>query len=746
MKKFLSSLLTLCMVLSVLCTGAAFAASDAVQEDAAALTVDDILTVPTWDGNRLIDNLDLDVVTQGEVNASPITWSSTNEAVISTSGIVTRGAEDAEVTVIATIGTDDDTITKDFTFVVPAASKNINGMPNVTSVKYEDTFSDASINTSKISSGALAEKIVDGETVKIDTVEEASGKLTLTRSEWTSGEPYIEFGHEFNGNSITAAEFTLHSTSAYVRIPFIGYNWNGYPLYIHWYPNNNQISIGNRQTQDVNYRIKLPASAKGKKAKFTAVFNHPKATYDLWVNNELVVNSGAYGLQSNGKPAQKPYKFRIVTLTNSWMDGVGSIAMDNLKIYECTKSDALATIESLESTLANLNTYTSNGKVYINDDFINFNEVTGVNGATVSYDISDTTAITENGDVVRALTDKPVTISATVTAGGETLTKSYNYVVPGKYNRVADGNLPAMGDIIYEDAFNGNEVTATLYQNTAQSVTQANGMLTMEESSGSAEKGVSIKHPAVTTGVLVQDFVFDSTSAWLRIGILNDWHGASYRIHYHANNQKLQATVTSGTHEYSETLSGKIRLTVVTDTVNSLASIYVNGNEFIKDEPYTISGGRKNVLYLRLDHMCATQTIDGVGQYYWGVGTTNLYDYKVYRIASEDLPSIMAAEPTYSNGGTVAAGDNTVTLPVVATDDEGAASKAKLAYAIYSVENGTKKLVGVDVEDLGLDKYSHKEYTLSVKLASVPENAEQKLFYWGVNGLTPITTGAFPAQ
>lgn len=740
MKKFLSTLLTLSMVLTMLATGAAIAASDEVQADADALTLDDILSVPSWNGNTLIDNLDIDIYTKGEVNESPIVWSSTNEAVISTSGIVTRGAEDAEVTVTATIGTDDNAVTKDFTFVVPAASKTINGIPTVGSrVLYEDNFSGEAIN-SKITTSCSGD----------DYVTQENGKLTLYANT-PNLEPHISinFNNEVNGNLITTFEFSLHTTSAYVRIPFVGYNWNGYPAYIHWYTNDNQISIGKSQTKDVSRRISLPKSAKGKKAKFIVSFNNPKATYDLWVNNELVLVNQPYGLKDDVNPSQKPYMLRISTATADWVYGIGKYSLDNVKVYESVQSDSLLTLTNVEKIFAN-NSYTENGKSYINNAIFDLSYVKGENDASVNYNVSDTSVISETGDITRALTDKEITITATINSvdGGQ-LVKNFKFIVPGKYNKIGTTNIPSKGTSIINERFNGAELTTLVDKQISicdtATLTQSNGILTHSKNNN-ASSGFRLKQDnQVKKGIVCQELYFDSSSDNLRISIVNDgaWNAAIGRIAYRG---KYFYVLGNGSWSAAseKTYSGIIRLTIVTDITNKIFNVYANGDLIAENigmikqsgsSPYAVYG-------ITFEHMYAT-VVNGWGG---GNGTTNLYNFEVYNVAEGALPDAMAGEYNFSNNGTVVSGSNSVAIPVIATSEAGERD-AMLIYAIYSEINNVKKLVGVDVKPINLDQYSHNEYTATVNVSSVPEMVSQKAFILSTSGdIKPLSFDAFPAQ
>ena len=151
MKKLIGALAAISIIAEcALSAVPVFAAGAEVQADADALTVEDILSVPVDGSGYLIDNLDLDRITEGEINKSPISWSSSNESIISSQGIVKRGETTADVTVTAAIGSGEDAVTKDFTFKVPANGISVKGMPMAGEVIYEDDFSDGVIDADDI--------------------------------------------------------------------------------------------------------------------------------------------------------------------------------------------------------------------------------------------------------------------------------------------------------------------------------------------------------------------------------------------------------------------------------------------------------------------------------------------------------------------------------------------------------------------------------------------------------------------
>lgn len=725
MKKFFSVLLTLSMVCS-LCTMPVFAASDAVQADADALTVDDILSVPSWNGNMLIDNLDLDTVTAGEINQSPITWSTSNDAVVSSAGTVTRGEEDTEVTVTATVGEGDDSVTKEFEFTVPAASKNISGMPAKGTELYADTFSDAEMD-SKLGTMAL-----DSAT---DVYAESDGKFSITRSAWSySGkEPGLEISQEVNANSVI--EFTLKATSAYVRIAYIGYNWSGYPLFIHWYPIDNQISIGTSGTQDKTQRINLPDSAKGKAAKFTAYFDNSAKTYDLWVNNELLLMNQPY-MQSS---AQKVYKVRIFTVTSSWMDGTGTILVDNLSIYNATESSLLADMKMIESYMTEGMTYTDDGgNVYLIDNIcLNTNSN---NENTISYISDKPDVLSNDGTVIRSLVDVAVTVTASVTdANGQSMSKSFDYIIPGMYNKIGLVDLPLTAA---DNTRTANvEWSGTEYLN-PYSQTGRGYTFTQTEEKNGAEGGILVKYGSALSGTFALNMVFETTSNYFRARIGDS--NAKAQLVLYCVNGKMYVQHAGGIGCCAEDISGVNSVTAVFDfdsgTQKQQVSLYHNGTKVL-DNVNTYTSGSYNVKEIRMVNICGSTSASGTSTYYSGIGTTAIYDFGIYCINDTELSSIMKGSEN------VSADKKTLTVPVFATDADGAAQGGTLIYAMYDTTAGNQELIAVKTIDLELDEYSHRQYSISLDVDSVPGNCETKAFYFkAADNIIPLTICTLPTE
>ncbi len=106
----------------------ALSAQEAVNADLAAITEEGILSVPLADG-YLIDPLQTESITKGE-NGSTITWTTSDESIISADGWVTRPQEDTYVTVTASAALGTAKAEKSFEFRVAGVFTDIGGLPS----------------------------------------------------------------------------------------------------------------------------------------------------------------------------------------------------------------------------------------------------------------------------------------------------------------------------------------------------------------------------------------------------------------------------------------------------------------------------------------------------------------------------------------------------------------------------------------------------------------------------------------
>lgn len=711
MKKLIGALAAISIIAEcALSAVPVFAAGAEVQADADALTVEDILSVPVDGSGYLIDNLDLDRITEGEINKSPISWSSSNESIISSQGIVKRGETTADVTVTAAIGSGEDAVTKDFTFKVPAKGISVNGMPMAGEVIYEDTFSDGVIDANHIEILKHADS---------DILSEHDGKFEINRTEWIKDgtEPGIAIKASSGGQN-TVYEYTLDLTdgSHYVRNAFIPTDWKGYPLYFTWQGEENPIYLlDNKGMSDL---------VKSGKMKVTAYFDFANKQFSVWLNNELAFENTAF---LGGSTVDF---FKIFTVTAGNIDGRGRILVDNVKVYRAEKSNIFKDLEGIDADMGGDIVSVADGTKYITDN-LSFAKTAGANGSEITYTTDDTAAVDENGVVTRDIVDRPVTVTVTAKdASGNEYVKNFKYVVPGEYHLISSGDfvmgdkLPA-GEIEKKDA-----AYITSWSENGDGVSFAS-----DGAGWKNEPGFMYTHKTPLTGKFIQRISFKSISIGLRFRLFDSNDNTIATIYQGSSKLLIESGGT--TIEYSSTKDQKTDIKLLFDFDEDIPTItpYINGTK--AGNPFNITTGAANLSKITGAHLCAT--IGGLG-YVWGVGTTEVSSLAAYKTADAvSYPEIMKSDAVFGNAAP-AAGENTAAVSIAKTT-EGELS-ANVIYAIYAAD-GTLK--GVSLEPVTLSPDSHREYTLSVTLDAVTGGETQKVFLWD-SAEMPVKTEPFPVQ
>ena len=708
MKKLIGALAAISIIAEcALSAVPVFAAGAEVQADADALTVEDILSVPVDGSGYLIDNLDLDRITKGEINKSPISWSSSNESVISSQGIVKRGDTTADVTVTAAIGSGEDTVTKDFTFKVPAKGISVNGMPTAGEMIYEDTFSDGNIDTNHI-------KILNQ--TGNDILREQDGKFEINRTEWIQGEPGIEIKASAGGQN-AVYEYTLDLTngSHYVRNAFIPANWAGYPLYFTWQGAKNPMRLDNGSISDI---------IKSGKMKVTAYFDFANKQFSVWLNNELAFENTAF---LGGSAVDF---FRIFTVTSGNLDGRGRILVDNVKVYRAEKSNIFKDLEGIDADMGGDIVSAADGTKYITSN-LSFAKTAGANGSEITYTTDDTAAVDENGVVTRDIVDRPVTVTVTAKdASGSEYVKNFKYVVPGKYHLISSGDL-VMGDKLPAGEIEKKDAAyITSWSENGDGVSFAS-----DGAGWKNEPGFTYTHKTPLTGKFIQRISFKSSSIGLRFRLFDSNYKTIATIYQGSSKLLIESSGT--TIEYSSTKDQKTDIKLLFDFDEDIPTItpYINGTK--AGNPFNITTGAANLSKITGAHLCAT--IGGLG-YVWGVGTTEVSSLAAYKTADvSSYPEIMKSDAVFGNAAPTA-GENTAAVSIAKTT-EGELS-ANVIYAIYAAD-GTLK--GVSLKPVTLSPDSHREYTLSVTLDAVTGGETQKVFLWD-SAEMPVKTEPFPVQ
>ena len=679
-----------------------FAAGAEVQADADALTVEDILSVPVDGSGYLIDNLDLDRIKEGEINKSPISWSSSNESIISSQGIVKRGETTADVIVTATIGSGEDAVAKNFNFKVPAKDISVNGMPTAGEVIYEDTFSDGVRDEDHI---ALLNH------VDSDILSEHDGKFEINRTEWIKDgpEPGIQIQNVSSGGKNMVYEYTLDLTdgSHYVRNAFFSTDKNYYPLYFTWQGAKNPIYLkDNKGMSDV---------VKSGKMKVTAYFDLANKQFSVWLNNELAFENTAFlGGSTVGF-------FRILTVTAGNFDGRGRILVDNVKVYKAEKSNIFKDLEGIDADMGGDIISAADGTKYITSN-LSFAKTAGANGSEITYTTDDTAAVAENGVVTRDIVDRPVTVTVTAKdALGSEYVKNFKYVVPGKYHLISSGG-PIKGDKLPAGEVEWKK------PETLVSYSSDGDVISFNADSGKcwgSENGFDYIYNTSLTGKFIQKISFKSPGKAIRIRLFDK--GYKYLEILQTDNLKVCGETYTVNGANVDPKNKNIDIELLIDIDNKTVTPYVNGTKMSDKE---INIGNLYGIQVRAIHS---------GSYYWK-GTTEVSSLAAYKTADvSSYPEIMKSDAVFGNAAPTA-GENTAAVSIAKTT-EGKLS-ANVIYAIYAAD-GTLK--GVSLKPVTLSPDSHREYTLSVTLDAVTGGETQKVFLWD-SAEMPVKTEPFPVQ
>ncbi len=716
-KKITVLLLALAMLASCV---PAFAEGE--ENGLAALTKEDILSVPLRDDGRLIDNLDLDLYK--EIGGESVTWTSSDPSVISENGVVSRGEEDKDVTLTASVGENE---TKSFDFNVPAAQNNVYALPNMTESYVDETFSGTELPANVTTLPCDPEK---------DTYEVKNGKAVLTRSDWSySGkEPGFEISKDASKTAISGKfviDFTVNTTSRYLRYAFIEKNWSGYAAFCIWDRSAGTFSVDytdDGASASTSHNI---GNFQDNKMKCTFFFDTTAKRFSLWINNELILTNVKF--RSN---VGNIGMFRIFTLTNSSMNGTGSVALDNVKIYKAEEStlftDALALSES--SILAAPNIREENGTEFLCDDL---NLLTkAASGADIEWS-SEPALIDSEGRITRQLTDTEVTLRGSVSdSNGNKLEKTFAFNIPGKYHDVAGIGYPREGEMLYSDSFSDGVIAQNIsYNNSIGSVEEKGGALSLTSLGWSENPYIRIYNNTKASasdlnGKFCEEFVVKSTSDRFRMRWINsNWEEVTYMEITNFTNLVLNYKDESGARTLQSTVeaNGTYKVKVLFDfsVTPARMTVWLNDTKIL-DDMYTKA--QRGVAF--------TQFYTAGSGSYGGKGVVTIDNYKVYRVDESETPGFYVGDFEYTNAGTVVKGENGVSIPLFVTNADNE-REASLILAVYSSEG--KRLEKIAVTKAALSSLSQQKISASVNIEDVPENATMKAFLFeDLNNIKPI--------
>lgn len=383
-----------------------------VSDDAAILTEASIRKVPNMLGGDLcVDNLEL--AGTGFSGETSITWTSTDLETISPAGVVTRGAEEKQVTLTANITKGAASAQKAFTFTVPAKNVAINGIPVPKAVLYEDTFDGDAMSAN-----------IKATTATGGTISQKNGKLYVDGT--AKGNNIVDIFYNTDKSSVTedfVTEYVLGRTSSSSNI-LCRENYDNFRNFndIRWYGNYVAAKIAGKDTSFVldDY------DQIGTKIKLTIYYDFTKQSYSFWVDNCLIAEN-IPAINSEKAPQQT----RIYTeLANTYLtiDDYKAYTVDPVALGDAKNLEiGYAEGESAQRVLTNVTLPT-----------------TGANGSDITWTSDNETAITAGGAVTRALDDQTVTLTATITSAAETRTKSFVLTVLAVEQNYVERDLPGL--------------------------------------------------------------------------------------------------------------------------------------------------------------------------------------------------------------------------------------------------------------------------------------------------------------
>ncbi len=443
MKRFLSGIVALIMILAVV---PAFAASADLEAFADSITAESITQ------NELSDFVTKDLVLPAAPAGVTVTWASSDESAITNDGKVTRAdIEDKPVTMTATITDGTDTITKEI---------NLNVVANATNVFYQNNFHYPElVGTSTVVTSAIG--WTDGgsgkDTVEksIRTDEDGNHYLYMDHAS-TAGYPQIGPSFSAKGSKITIRmDIMLDGTKGTSKIidlwlgigkgtsvvyskPRMTTNANNITslsgkLNLNAPPERTELYI-ELNMEDFTMRVK-----KGATGTWTSSWAMPH--FDEGWNGEL--KSILFRRGSGGSPAAE-------------------IQVDNMIIYEERDRASYADSLDVDKTIAVLDAskMTADVNAVTEDLDLNYPELQAAiaaNGTTVTFESSnpDVIAIADGKGIVnRGYEEQEVTLTATVSKGSYSdSTKKFKFTVPASQAATEIKNALAFSNMTNESNF-----------------------------------------------------------------------------------------------------------------------------------------------------------------------------------------------------------------------------------------------------------------------------------------------------
>jgi len=457
----------------------------ACELDYEALSKASLLKAPLV-SDYLIDSLKLPAVGG---NGSDISWSSEPSGIISDNGFLVRPASETEVTLTAMLSKGTYSTEKEFTFLVPAASSEVGGLPAVHSMVYSDDFGDG-VLSDKIevtpANGSVTEENGVLRLQKPVTSGTTSAKLFLNGEEGVTGQFVIEFILKKNIDN---------------RVDVYLSGEGGLYSYIRWYGGSNSVIYLNMAEVpgggDVDKDFKPADYGFSDSVKVTAFMDTETGMITYWLNNKFAATGFSRGATN----------FKNINLSNE--SDITDVTLDDFRYYTSSYAipdDVICQLDCNSLAQENLLKMPLVSNYLI--DSLNL-PTAGTKGSTITWSSSSSGIINEKGWLVRPATDTDVTLTATVTKGSSSKTKNFTFKVAGKNTTL--GDLPGTGDMIFSDNFDDGILGSHIVVNPGNGmVTEENGALRIQKAEENGVTGADIylnAEKTAKTGVFVTEFI-----------------------------------------------------------------------------------------------------------------------------------------------------------------------------------------------------------------------------------------------
>lgn len=411
---------------------------------------------------------DLTLITKG-TSGTEITWTSSGPAVVASDGSVTRDESgDVNVTLTATVKSGEVTKTKTFDVTVlkkayvyvPAPEVDDSGNPITLRSTDFDTFTTETLedDLSAYSPTNLANmSISNGQLVITPGSEAASHRFSLGSTAMGAVEDKLAI--EFDMTLATDAETHLWfgdgaATAANQRLRI--------------QLKNDKITYYHA---DTNTTVTNP-SAAGKKSRYIIMLTKCDDSavsgnfyrWSLWIDGNLVVDKA--DPQKAMTSFSQVASFVVRTIANSSC----VVSLDNLRIYQAAFTDEEKVAKDYEKLVAGV--ISAESLEALRSDLTL--PVKGEFGSVISWASSNPSVVSAEGDVnPSSESDNDVTLTATITSGEVTQTKTFELTVI----RLIQYGVPGViGDYLINDTMKSGALSPLISIYSGMPITTASGI------------------------------------------------------------------------------------------------------------------------------------------------------------------------------------------------------------------------------------------------------------------------------